>query len=175
MWSRCTGDAAQLCQADQKGGRDAASRRSSPPRRRTAFIHHRKECGNRPKIGKPLGRAGPIALDAARLACKLKHCPRGATFPDGGGDHAPFSIVVVFRRRVIRHYLFRRIKCLGPHGLRRSTVCASSRNGLFVGKADSALHVRSCGLQVRVVLGPCQRRPRGLLSALDPNPTLKLW
>ena len=68
-----------------------------------------------------------------------------------GGDHAPFSVVVVFRARVVEPCLFW-IECLGAE-VRRPTVCAPLRNGFPVGKANSALHVGSWWLQVRVMLG----------------------
>ena len=68
-----------------------------------------------------------------------------------GGDHAPFSVVVVFRPRVVGPCLFW-IECLGAE-VRRPTVCAPLRNGLPVGKANSALHVGSRWLQMRVMLG----------------------
>jgi hypothetical protein len=41
-------------------------------------------------------------------------------------------------------------------------------------KANNALRVRGCRLQVRVVLGRWRRGPCGLLPAFGPNPTLKL-
>jgi hypothetical protein len=68
-----------------------------------------------------------------------------------GEDHAPFSVVVVCRPRVVGPCLFW-LECLGAE-VRRPTVCAPLRNGLPVGKANSALHVRSWWLQVRVMLG----------------------
>ena len=68
-----------------------------------------------------------------------------------GEDHAPFSVVVVCRPRVVGPCLFW-IECLGAE-VRRPTVCAPLRNGLPVGKANCALHVGSRWLQVRVMLG----------------------
>jgi hypothetical protein len=161
--------------ADASYGRQLTRRRAGSAEETDPLaLPTKKEWGNRSKWAGPYAAPGRLPWTRPCWHVNSTHCPWGATFPDRGGGHAPFSVVVVFRRRLIRHYLFRRIKCLGPHGVRRSTVCASSRNGLFVGKANSALRVRSCGLQVRLVLGPCQRRPRGLLSAFGPNPTLKL-
>jgi hypothetical protein len=68
-----------------------------------------------------------------------------------GGDHAPFSVVVVRRPRVVGPCLFW-IECLGAE-VRRPTVCAPLRNGLPVGEANNALHVGSRWLQMRVMLG----------------------
>ena len=55
------------------------------------------------------------------------------------------------RGRVVGPCLFW-IECLGAE-VRRPTVCAPLRNGLPVGKANSALHIGSRWLQVRVMLG----------------------
>lgn len=111
-------------------------------------------------------------MDPALLAFKIK-----AIAPRGAGqqmeeDHASFW-VVVFRRGVGRNCLLRRVRCLGAYGVRSSTVCSSSRDGLSVGKTDSALRARVCWLQVRVVLAAWWRSLRGLLSACGPNPAIK--
>ena len=112
-------------------------------------------------------------MDPALLTFKIK-----AIAPRGAGqqmeeDHASFW-VVVFRRGVGRNCLLRRVRCLGAYGVRSSTVCSSSRDGLSVGKTDSALRARVCWLQVRVVLAAWWRSLRGLLSACGPNPAIKL-
>ena len=82
-------------------------------------------------------------------------------------------MVLVFRPRVDRTCLLRRLRCLGAYGVRGSTVRASSRHGLSVGKTNSALRARVCRLQVRVMLGSYRRGFCGLFSAFGPNPTLK--
>ena len=102
---------------------------------------------------------GPLlsrSVDAPLALCKtgsrvMRLRNRVCHFTSGGGDHAPFSAFVVFRPRVIRPCLFR-IKCVGAE-VRRSAVCSSLCIDLVVGKANSALRVRSRGLQVRVMLG----------------------
>ena len=85
-----------------------------------------------------------------------------------------FRLLVYFWPCVVCFRLCEWITCLGTHGVRRSAVCASSRHGLSVGKANSALRVRSCRLQVRVVLGTWRWGLFGLLSACSANSPLNI-
>ena len=111
-----------------------------------------------PKLGKSTAHAPQrqLRLCIAQTICSYhsRFRRKGAIFQcvlGRGGDHAPWSVVVVFRPRVVRPCLFW-IECLGAE-VRRPAVCAPLRNGLPVGKANSALHVGSWWLQVRVMLG----------------------